>query len=685
MTLRRQLLLVSLLLLALPWAGCQYVIEMESALQSGQARALLATSRAVSTVISGEAEVLYPDPARITDDGSKSLYATLSSGPVIVDGYDDGWNGSSHARYGALAYRAKIREGKLYLLITVDDSDVIYHDPRQARRATGDRVILVGGRGRYIISTAAPGAVQAKLERRAGPMGFEPRIRGFWQDSLMGYTVELEMPLSLLGGRLGFYVVDAAATTGVDGAAVETETVLPGNIEAQHRGPLPWLVHPSAALQSNMAAFTEPGMTLTVVDRQGWIAALTENHLNPVAVGSETPWILRAIYRAVLSQDAPEPLPNSETTGQLALAISDIARRENQASTQWFAQADNRQRKWLLAAAPITTADNLTLGAVIARQSSEQYLSLTDKAFSRLLYWSLLAIIFSALGLLGYASWLSWRIRKLSQASRTVIQADGSLSDTFPVSRQRDEIGELSRQYAELIRRLREYTDYLRSLSRKLSHELRTPIAVIQSSLDNLDAQRRSHDTADNAIYVTRAREGLARLTSILNAMSEASRLEESVHGNELEHYDVTELLQGLFNAYRDLYADKQLTLDLDVNSLRVFGAPDLIAQMLDKLIDNAASFAPADGLISLTLRTENDSFNVSVSNQGPLLPSAMQQSLFDSMVSVRERTGRMHLGLGLHIVRLIVDFHGGTVTAANLEDGSGVRFDVRLPRSIRA
>jgi K+-sensing histidine kinase KdpD len=68
------------------------------------------------------------------------------------------------------------------------------------------------------------------------------------------------------------------------------------------------------------------------------------------------------------------------------------------------------------------------------------------------------------------------------------------------------------------------------------------------------------------------------------------------------------------------------------------------------------------------------------VANEGPLLPESMQQQLFDSMVSVRESSERVHLGLGLHIVRLIVDFHEGSVRAQNLEDGSGVIFRVSFP-----
>jgi signal transduction histidine kinase len=286
------------------------------------------------------------------------------------------------------------------------------------------------------------------------------------------------------------------------------------------------------------------------------------------------------------------------------------------------------------------------------------------------------------------------RIRRLSRASSQVINADGSLNDNFPVSHSNDEIGELSRQYAQLLERLRDYTDYLRSLSRKLSHELRTPIAVIQSSLDNLEQQPEA-----GAVYLQRAREGLSRLGNILTAMSEATRLEESVHSNQAEEFDLVVLCRDLFAAYRGVYSDHSLEFNCELDSWPMLGVPDLIAQMLDKLIDNAASFTPPGGCITMTLRPQGAGtlrpqgvggspllgvggslVELSVANEGPLLPQSMQQQLFDSMVSVRESSDRVHLGLGLHIVRLIVDFHAGSVQAQNLEDGSGVIFRVSFP-----
>jgi dedicated sortase system histidine kinase len=640
---------------------------MEGALQSGQEQALLATTRAVATVLGDKPELLYPNAARREDDDDtgRQLYAITGTAPVIVDGYADGWAEAVHGSYGAVRYRAQARGALLYLLIEVADNDVVYHDPRQTRAASGDRLILKTGQARYVIATGAPGPVQARIERN-GSMGWEPRIRGQWQDSLEGFTIELEIPLALLRGRLGFYVID-------DSGQADTEAASwTGNINPGEKAP--WLVYPPGPLQALLAPFASSGLRLQVVDRHDWIIGSAGNTEQDKEIQQESPWLLRALYRAILNGT---PLPEAKPAkqfGQYRGAETSSAIAGN-AAAGWYAAPDEPALKMLTAAAPVFSGGEVA-AVVVADQNSEQYLSLTDQAFNRLLYYSLTALLVSALGLLGYASWLSWRIRRLSRASVDIIRPDGGLRDNFPVSNSSDEIGELSRQYGQLLDRLRDYTDYLRTLSRKLSHELRTPIAVIQSSLDNLEAE-----PADADVYVQRAREGLGRLGNILTAMSEASRLEESVHSNPRETFDLVSLCRDLFAAYEGLYTGHRLNFNCEPEQWPMDGVPDLIAQMLDKLMDNAVSFTPDGGLIVLVLRECEAGLELSVSNEGPLLPEAMQRQLFDSMVSVRDKSDRVHLGLGLHIVRLIVDFHDADVRGENLEDGSGVCFAVTFPR----
>ncbi|WP_279245574.1 ATP-binding protein [Candidatus Litorirhabdus singularis] len=654
------------MLLTLPWAGCQFVREMESALEHGQAQSLRASARAVATVLMDRPELIYPNTERrLAENNAQpgpSLYATTSSAPIIVDGYDDGWDGPDHLQFGPIRYRSRTRDGRLYLLLQITDHEVIYHDPKLLDRVSGDRLLLRTDRD-YIISTAAPGPVQARLlnSRIGGPdlMGnWESRIRGHWQDTQDGFSIELEMPLSALHGRLGFSLIN------VDGDGNETHF---GNLESNR--PAPWLIYPPRALQALVTPFSSVALRLSVIDRDRWVVSQAGQPGAAVA-GTKTPWLLRAIYRAILNKDPPPAPTAAAIYGQQAGPEVEGALGGNSAVGSYRLTAGGEQ-KLILAAAPIVS-DGKVIGALLAEQNSEQYLSLTDQAFSQLLFISLLAMLASALGLIGYASWLSWRIRQLSQASANAIGADGQIRAEFPASSAKDELGELARQHAQLLLRLREYNEYLRSLSRKLSHELRTPIAVIQSSLDNLE-----HNDSDRNVYLPRARQGLARLAGILTSMAEANRLEESLYSNALEPFDLAELCRQLHAAYRQIYPQQQITLSGADTALLVHGSADLVAQAMDKLLDNAASFSREGSRITISVHKTDTDIIVQVSNEGPALPAHMQQQLFDSMVSVREQRDDVHLGLGLHIVKLIMEYHAGQVQAANRDDGKGVTFSL--------
>lgn len=681
MTLRRQLLIVSLLLLCLPWAGCQFIREMEGALRKGQEQSLQATAGAIAAVLSEKNQFIYPYSARrdAPPDERSSVYAITTDTPVIVDGYDDGWENiavtklQSEAGNGVV-YAAQVRGEYLYLLFHVQDEQIVYHNPGLSAEPNGDRLVLRmwhnQRRQDYVIATAAPGSVRAKPGNRRERDMDASRIRGYWQDAVGGYTLELEIPMDYTGGRLGFFFVNEAMMANKPATTV-------GTIEPLHAVAPPWLIHSPEQTQRLLRPFSNQNSHIQVVDQEQWLLADQTSGASSTNSNEDTFWLLRLLYRSILSQDSLQTPPEAPRLGKIEGEEIRTALQGTAANTR-YRDGQYRTRTLLSAAAPIADADGI-LGAVIVRQSGETYLSLTDKAFSRLLSYSLLALAIGAAGLLGYASMLSWRIRKLSQATHEAIGDDGRVTGNFTRSTAKDEIGDLSRQYGNLLVRVREYNDYLRTLSRKLSHELRTPIAVIQSSLDNLEQS--TDQEAEQTVYLRRARQGLARLQQILTAMSEANRLEESIGNNTAERVDLVPLLKEIHAAYRDIYQGHRLLLAMEHESAVVIGAPDLIVQCLDKLMDNAASFCPADGEITLQLAPTPGHWEIRISNEGPVLPEAIRENLFEPMVSLREeKSESVHLGLGLHVVRLIAEFHRGKVTAENLPEADGVVISIRLP-----
>jgi dedicated sortase system histidine kinase len=332
----------------------------------------------------------------------------------------------------------------------------------------------------------------------------------------------------------------------------------------------------------------------------------------------------------------------------------------------------------LSAAQPVWLEDKV-VGAVLIEETTNDVLALRNRAFEKLFAALLLVWIGGTAALLVFATRLSLRIRRLRDEAEHSIDAQGRVLGSVSGSQAGDELGDLSRSFANILRRLQQYTGYLETLAGRLSHELRTPVAVVRSSLDNL---KQVELPADARVYLRRAEDGLARLTKIFTRMSEATRLEQSLASVERERFDLGDVVRGCVEGYRLAHRDRHFAFDIGAGPFPVSGAPDLAAQMLDKLAANAVEFSAPDSTIRIELQRDAANARLSVSNEGPPLPADMQDRLFESMISVRDRQSQTepHLGMGLYIVRLIAAFHGARASARNLDDGSGVEIRVDFP-----
>jgi two-component system, OmpR family, sensor histidine kinase ChvG len=277
-----------------------------------------------------------------------------------------------------------------------------------------------------------------------------------------------------------------------------------------------------------------------------------------------------------------------------------------------------------------------------------------------------------------FAAWLALRLARLRRASESALTRAG-LVTSFPETEVRDELGDVARGFSTLLSRLNEYTSYLRTLAGKLAHEIRTPLTIVRSSLDNLEAEQVSESAR---LYLERARQGSERLSAILLAMGAATRVEEAIGSAERVDFDLVAVLASAVAAYRDAFPTRTFHGELPTHPVSLNGAPDLIVQMLDKLIDNAVDFSPPAATITVRLHLEAHSALVEVENPGPPLPPHVEGRLFESLWQSRpEGDTRPHFGLGLYIVRLIAEFHGGEARAMTLPEGDGVRMSVRLAR----
>ena len=221
-SLRFKLVIASLTLLAIPWVGYRYLQETEDTLRLAQEELLLSRAEVVAGLLTRNMAATQTPLLQGTSKSKPNLYVHPLSQAVDVDGYPEEWQ---HLLTQARRYRASETRPEaisfdllagyygndLYLLLRCFDHTLTY-PPSEAKLAQGDHLILAlpdqGDRSRqYLIGTSAPGWVRvAHAEDGAS----EHAIRGEWQESPEGYTVELRIPLDITRQRLSLAVVDMA-------------------------------------------------------------------------------------------------------------------------------------------------------------------------------------------------------------------------------------------------------------------------------------------------------------------------------------------------------------------------------------------------------------------------------------------------------------------------------------------
>ena len=675
MNLKRQLLLVSLLTLVLPWAGVLFLRETESALRAGQQQMLAGTARAVADSLAQYVEE-FPAPQSGRHLAGDQLYGHQLESRPEIDGYFDDWTLERDSlrvlrgAEGPIRFSMGLFDASVYPYVEVSDRNVVYATPEIAALESGprfaDRISLINTSPPYrqetlTFAAEAPGPVVAYLRSDYG-FAPDPTVLATWQDVPGGYQLEARIPAGKLGTHLGIIVSNTANESVAPVRSASFSATAPGRFVSQ-----------SAELSEIATNLAQPGMRLIVIDVSGWRIAtggdIAPRQPSPAGAGSA--W-LRIAYNSLVKSgqkpDLAEPDPGGrEQQSYIVQALN------GQETVSWFRSADSGQA--IVAVAQPVTSGNTKLGAVVLQQGTDAILSLTNQSLARLINVTLIATLLVAFTLLGYATWLSRRISNLSTAAEEALDGD-NLRKTLPSALAGDEVGDLSRSFSHVLRQLGEYNDYLRSLASKLSHELRTPLAIVTSSLENLEHEPLSEASAD---YAARAKGGADRLRRILTAMSEASRVEELMQHPEPEHFDLSKVLSSTTAAYRDVYPNRKFELASDIEEAMIQGSPELLIQMLDKLIDNAVDFSTEHDTITIGLSSDNSSAQLTISNPGPKLPELMRSQLFDSMVSVRSGAGEKHLGLGLYVAKLIAEGHGGKIEADNTD--IGVRFTVVLPR----
>ena len=711
--LRLKLVFLSSFLFAIPWLGYKYVWEMEKYLRKGQEQTLIGTVSAAATALHERPNLFNAQASFLSDvRQGRDLYAIETSDPIQLDGKLDEWENfqyqahyygddyviESRDKYNAasLSFNHMVakHDDYLYVMFEVVDDYIVYKNKNtfNVHRNDNIQVAIVDKEDqfqRYIISNEEPGWINAFLTRpeegSVYPIKPENRLQGSWIETPRGYNVELRIPLEMLGSKLGFAIYD------IDSSRTRKVNNVVGTSKTQTADQLGTILVPSPEIEKILKGLRRSNSRIWVIDSHrrvlakigdirsapGSLEETDENKRAPLS------WLqqleqkfLHPLYYQLLTKPPQDFIDELEEATELAGSQIDDAILGEVKST-WYLTPD--KKAVVLSAAHPIWVDEKVMGVVVAEETTNGIRTIRNKALERLFTVILAVMLLSTLALFLFASRISYRIRKLRTQAEHAIDEQGRIHTAFKGSGVNDEIGDLSRSFSSIVSRLGQYTSYLENMTSRLSHEFRTPVTVVKSSLDNLAML--NHDD-EAKVYMARAQEGVNRLNTILTNMSEATRLEQSLQSSEKETFNLTELVNGCIEGYRSAYDEYVFDADICKQTLQVNGVPENIAQLIDKVIANAVEFSQPQDPIKITLSKQMGQAKLIIMNKGPLLSEDMQGRLFESMVSVREQNkqSETHLGIGLYIARIIAEFHQGHITIENNVDQTGVEATIWLP-----
>ncbi len=350
----------------------------------------------------------------------------------------------------------------------------------------------------------------------------------------------------------------------------------------------------------------------------------------------------------------------------------------------------------LYSAVPVMDRERVA-GAVLVSQST--YRILRDLYELRLRVFEIFLISVAAAVALSLVAGTTI-VRPLTRLRRQageILDGRGRLRGHFRLPARRDEIGELARALRELTRRLEVQLAFGESFAADLSHELKNPLASIRAAAELIQAA----PAGERARFLGVIQQEVARLEALLARVREIAWIDARLEEEPRKRLDAAEMAQRCMESLRlrrpELPAFRLQASADPASHPFVRLAPHRLLQVLENLLDNAASFAPPGSEVEVVARREGPWALLRVADRGPGIPPEHLQRIFDRFFSYRPaaagaqpqaasasaaqpRDPRLeHPGLGLAIVKAIVEGYGGTVLASNREGGGAV-FEVRLP-----
>ncbi|NLA11333.1 MAG: HAMP domain-containing histidine kinase [Firmicutes bacterium] len=268
---------------------------------------------------------------------------------------------------------------------------------------------------------------------------------------------------------------------------------------------------------------------------------------------------------------------------------------------------------------------------------------------------------------------------ELSKATKQI--ASGNFDVRIRDRGRKDELGQLTRNFKLMAQELKTNEYLAKDFISNVSHEFRTPLAIISGYTRLLESEGVTKE--ERRDYTLKIQSETERLTKLVSNILSLSRLDNQGIQEQPQLFSLDEQLRQAVLALEPRWRAKSVRVKVDLPEISYLGNEDLLAQVWSNLLSNAVKFTGNKGVVSVTLRAAEHGVSVAIADSGMGMDAATQERAFERFYQGDcSRTGQGN-GLGLALVKQILDLSGGTISIDS-EPGAGAVFTVFLPVDCR-
>ena len=249
-----------------------------------------------------------------------------------------------------------------------------------------------------------------------------------------------------------------------------------------------------------------------------------------------------------------------------------------------------------------------------------------------------------------------------------------------------DELGLLSRSLNNMTKNLQQRTQRAENSSADLAHEIRNPLASLKGASELLDS---TNDKTEREKLIKILSHDVERIERLITDYSQMLKDEASLSREKMKVLDIQNLIKNVVDEFsnNNSVTEKNIKFvvskkNLNGKKLELFGIENRLEQVLANLFDNAVSFSPKNSEILINIQSDKDNIIIKIKDSGPGFSEVNTEKIFKRFYSNRPEKFGEHSGLGLNIVKSIVEMHGGSVRALNRSDiKKGAQIELELPK----